>query len=199
MTRGGRAPRHCGVGELCRIVAGGCVLSLVAPSEARAAEGEHALLFHTINFAILVAGLAYVLRKPLAQFFADRTAAIQKSLDEGRQALEASQAELKRVEDKLAHLEEEIAAFRAASLEEMKAEREAMRRATAEEGERMLASARAQMETAAKAAQLELRLFAARQALELAEGTIRQRLDEPARRRLVSQFLMRLGARPSSN
>jgi F-type H+-transporting ATPase subunit b len=174
-------------------------MALAAPAEARAAEGEHALLFHAINFTILVAGLAFILRKPLAQFFADRTAAIRKSLDEGRQALETSQAELKRVQDKLAHLEEEIAAFRAASLEEMKAEREEMRRATAEEGARMLASARAQMETAAKAAQLELRLFAARQALALAEESIRQRLDEPARRRLVSQFLARLGARQSSN
>lgn len=182
-----------------RLITWGCAFALATPVNAQAAEGEHSLLFRVINFAILVVGLGYLLRKPLADFFAERTAAIRKSLDEGRQALEASQAELKRVEAKLDHLDEEIAAFRAASLEEMGAERDEMRRATAEEGERMLAAARAQLETATKAAQLELRLFAARQSLELAEGVIRQRLDDAARRRLVSQFLARLGAKQSPN
>ena len=54
--------------------------------------------------------LAYILRKPLADFFAQRSASIRSGLEEGRKALEASQAQLKAVEEKLQHLEEEIAA-----------------------------------------------------------------------------------------
>ncbi len=47
------------------------------------------LIFKTINFAILVGGLGYVLRKPLGEFFRSRSASIQKSLEEGRKALES--------------------------------------------------------------------------------------------------------------
>jgi len=82
------------------------------------------LLFKTINFAILVGALVYVLRKPLAEFFRSRSASIQKSLDEGRKALETSQAQLKSVEEKLRGLEAEIAAFKASAVLEMEAERQ---------------------------------------------------------------------------
>ena len=51
------------------------------PEETAAAEHEeksegheHELLFKVINFAILVGGLGYVLRKPLANFFVQRSA-----------------------------------------------------------------------------------------------------------------------------
>jgi len=73
-------------------------------------EPPNELLYKFINFAILAGGLGYILRKPTAEFFGSRSASIQKSLDEGRKALEASQARLKVVEDKLKGLEAEIAA-----------------------------------------------------------------------------------------
>ena len=44
---------------------------------------------------ILVGALAYLLKAPLAGFFAQRSAAIRTGLEEGRKALEASQAQLK--------------------------------------------------------------------------------------------------------
>jgi len=174
-----------------------------AGASAAAAEeehgGGHSMLYRWINFILLAGGLGYLLRKPLKEFFTARSASIQKSLDEGRQALEASQAQLKAVEDKLQHLEQEIADFKAAAAREMDAERERLRQATAREAEKMLESARVQMETAAKAAMLDLKLFAAQQAVELAEQMIRQRLDDAGRRRLVSQFIAKLGAREKLN
>jgi F-type H+-transporting ATPase subunit b len=160
-----------------------------------AAEGEnhgHEAIYRWINFALLAGGLFYVLRKPLGAFFADRSSSIQKSLEEGRKALEASQAQLKAVEEKLQHLDEEIAEFKLAAAREMGAERERMRQATAQEAEKILQAARSQMDTATRAAQLDMRIYAARLAVELAEELIRQRLDDAARQRLVGQFLARL-------
>ena len=74
-------------------------------------EGKSALdlIYKIVNFAILVGGLSYILRKPLADFFAERTATIRKELGEGRKALEASQARLKSVEEKMEGLEQHIA------------------------------------------------------------------------------------------
>ena len=192
---------------LLGLMLGGCLLGLagivraaaLGPEETAAAEHEekseghkHELLFKWINFVILVGGLGYVLRKPLANFFVQRSASIQKSLDEGRKALEASQAQLQAVEDRLRRFEEEMASFRAAALEEMKAEREHLRRMTATEIEKLMDSLRVQMEVATKQARLELKLYGAQQAVEMARQMIGQRLDDAGQRRLVADFVARL-------
>ncbi|MGA2609991.1 MAG: ATP synthase F0 subunit B [Terriglobia bacterium] len=173
-------------------------------ASARAPEGEeagnkagHELLYKFINLALLVGTLGFVLRKPLAGFFAERSASIRKGLEEGRKALEVSQAQLKIVEEKLQHLEEEIAAFRASAEREMEAERQRLKLAAAEEAEKILQSARAQTEVAVRAAKLELKSYAAEQAVELAEGIIRRRLDEAGRKQLVSDFLTEVESRKS--
>jgi F-type H+-transporting ATPase subunit b len=163
---------------------------------ARAPEGEEEgkregreLLYKFINLALLVGALGFLLRKPLADFFAQRSASIRKGLEEGRKALEVSQAQFKTVEEKLQHLEEEIAAFRASAGREMEAERQRLKLAATEEAEKILKSARAQTEVAVRAAKLELKSYAAQQAVELAEEIIRRRLDEAGRKKLVSDFL----------
>jgi len=172
----------------------------LAATGAREEEGTaqaHGTLFRWINFVLLAGGLFFLLRKPLAEFFAQRSASIRKSLEEARTALEASQAQLQAVEDKLRHFEEEMAEFKAAAAREMAVEAEHLRQTTAQEAEKHVDYVRAQLEMATKAAKLELNLYAAQKAVELAEQMIRQRLDEAGHRRLVHQFMARL--RPDRN
>jgi F-type H+-transporting ATPase subunit b len=147
------------------------------------------LIYKTINFAILVVALGYILRKPAAEFFSSRSGAITKGLDEGRKALEASQARLQEVEAKLSQLEAEIAAFKDSSIREMEAERARLKQAGAEEATRILDSARAQTESAVRAARLELKSYAATKSVALAEELIRARLDDAAQQRLVKRFV----------
>ncbi len=159
-------------------------------------EGKHEGVYKVINFLLLVGGLAYLLRKPLGDFFLGRSSSIRKSLEEGRKALEESQAKLKDVEEKLARLEEELRAFKASALREMDAEHARLRQASAEEAEKILEAGRAQIELAARVGLLELKTFATHEAVKLAEELIRQRLDEPGRTRLVQQFIARLEPGP---
>jgi F-type H+-transporting ATPase subunit b len=175
-------------------------------TSARAAEGEEAgkgagreLFYKFINFALLVGALGFALRRPLASFFAERSASIRKGLEEGRKALEASQAQLKAVEEKLHHLGDEIADFRASAGREMEAERQRLKLAAAAEAEKILQSARAQTDVAVRAAKLELKSYAAEQAVELAEEIIRRRLDEAGRKQLVSDFLAGVESRARQN
>lgn len=175
-------------------------------ASARAAEGKQEerragreLFYKCVNFALLVGALAYLLRKPLADFLAGRSASIRKSLEEGRKALEASQTQLGTVEEKLQHLEEEIASVRSSAAREMEAERARLLQAAADEAEKILQSARAQTEVAVRSAKLELKNYAASQAVELAEEIIRRRLDEAGRKKLVSQFLERLESKARQN
>jgi F-type H+-transporting ATPase subunit b len=162
-------------------------------------EPAHELLYKTINFVILVGGLGYLLRKPMAEFFSSRSASIQKSLDEGRKALEASQAQLKAVEDKLGRLEAEIAAFKESAAREMAAERQRLQQAAAEEAARILESARAQMDTALRGAKVDLKKYTAEKSVTLAEQLIRTRLDDSGRRRLVTQFVATLESKERKN
>ena len=174
----------------------------LAPPEDTAEEGKgetKELIYKTINFLILVGGLAYVLRKPLADFFTQRSADIKGGLEEGRKALEASQTRLAAIEDKLKHLEEGIAAFKISAAREMGAERLRAQQAAAAEAEKMLESARSRMETTTRAAKLELRFFVAEEALKQAEQMIRGRLDDATRSRLVSQFVSKLDAKQNRN
>jgi F-type H+-transporting ATPase subunit b len=165
--------------------------------EQRGARRE--LLYKFINFALLVGALGFVLRKPLAGFFAERSVSIRKGLEEGRKALEVSQGRLKTVEEKLQHLEEEIAAFKASAAREMEAERQRLTQSAAEEAEKILQFARAQTEVAVRAARLELKSYAAELAVELAEEIIRRRLDEAGRKKLVSDFLERVESSARQN
>jgi len=171
------------------------VAMLVAPPEGAAEEEKGAsreLIYKTINFLILAGALGYLLRKPLADFFSQRSAAIRAGLEEGRKALEASQARLSAVEEKLRRLEEEIASFKAAAAREMDAERQRLRQAAETEAQKILESARSRMDTMARAARLDLKHYAADEALKGAEQIIRARLDDAGRRRLVSQFVEKL-------
>ncbi len=189
---------------------GVCVAGLASPVASRAQESEpagkegksephHELLFHTINFIILVAGLGYVLRKPMAEFLSGRSAAIQKALDEGRKALEASQAQMRAAERKLRGLEAEIAALQATAEREMASERQRLQQAGAEEAARILESARAQIDSALRAAKLELKSYVAEQSVASAEELIRTRLDDAGRRRLVTQFAATVGSKEAKN
>jgi len=92
-----------------------------------------------------------------------------------------------------------MAAFRTAAWREMEVERERLRQATAEETQKMLESVRAQMETATQQARVELKLYAAGQAVELAEKMIGERLDEASQQRLVGEFIVGLKAGKTSN
>jgi F-type H+-transporting ATPase subunit b len=162
-------------------------------AEEKNAEPAHELLYKVINFAILVGGLAFLLRKPLAEFFSSRAASIRKGLEDGRKALEASQAQLQKVEEKLRHLEEEIAALKASAAREMETERQRWRQLAAEEAARIVEAARTQMGTAVRGAKQELKNYVTQRAVTLAEALIHARLDEAGHKRLVSQFVATLG------
>lgn len=167
-----------------------------APESQEEGPGE---LFKVINFIILAGVLGFLLRKPMKDFFVQRSATIQRELEEGRKALESSEAQLRAMEEKLRRLGEEISALRASAARETDAERQRLRQEAAQEAERILESARVRLEAENRSARLELKIFAAQEALKLAEQMIRERLDDPTRRELVRQFIASLETQERRN
>lgn len=166
---------------------------------------NHALLFDTINFILLVGGLGYILRKgiligkPIGQIFKDRSEEIRRGLEEGRKALEAARAQLHAAEEKLAKLESEIAALRDLAVSEIQTERDRLKKAAEEEAAKIAAFVRTEMESETRIAQMALKNFAAEQALSRAGDSLRARMSEAGHRRLFVRFLMDLESQQSSN
>jgi len=160
---------------------------------------ERENLYHWINFILLAAALGYLGKKPLGAFFAQRSESVRKALEEARKALKVSQAQLEAVEEKLRHLQQDIAAFKASAVREMEAEHERLRQAAEAEAQKIRDSTRVQMDVALKAARLELKNYAVQQAIEQADGMIRERLDDAGHSRLLGRFVAGLEAKERKN
>src|SRR5262245_46812258 len=90
---------------------------------------KHELELKIANFAILAAILGYFIGKNAGPFFATRSTAIRKDMDESLRQSQDAQARAAEVDQRLARLETEIAALRAQGEGEIKAEGERMARA----------------------------------------------------------------------
>ena len=75
--------------------------------------GTKELIWKIVNFVAFFGILFYFLRNPAGEFFANRTAAIQREMVEAKAAREKAEKRLAEIEQKLARLSEEIAEFRA--------------------------------------------------------------------------------------
>lgn len=176
------------------------LLAAAPPAEKTAESGsDHELLLGIINFVLLAGFLGYLYRKRGRAFFDERSETIRKSLEEGRQALEESQARLSEAEKKLAGLQDEIKAFRKQAETDIENEQVKVLQAAEDEARRIGEFAKARIQAATNAAKLELKDYVVERALDQARHTIRQRMDETNRERLVSYFLEDLSSKTKSN
>ena len=176
------------------------LLAAVPPAEKAEESGSsHELLFETINFILLAGILVYLYRKRGRAFFNERSDTIRRSLEEGRLALEKSQATLAEAEKKLAGLQDEVLALKQRAEAEVADEQERIRQAAEDEARRIDEFAKARILATTNAAKLELKNYLVSQALEQARGKIQQRMDEENRKKLVGFFLSDLGSKTKSN
>jgi F-type H+-transporting ATPase subunit b len=143
-----------------------------------------------INFGIVVGLIAWASKKSLPSVFRNRTASIQKSIEEARQASQDANRRLSEIESRLARLGDEISQMRATSEKEAADEEQRIRAAAAEDARRIIDSAKQEIETMSKAARRELTSYAADLAVSLAAKQIH--VDAPTDQVLVRQFAQQL-------
>ena len=153
-------------------------------------------LLHWTNFLVLFGLLGWLLRRPIADFFAARSRAIQEGLESGRRAGEEAAQRAQEIERRLAGLESEIAKLRAAISHEGQAEFERLRRAAQAETEKVFASAEQEIRALARAARGDLKSYVAVLAVELAEQRIRARMTPQKQAELVRVYAGDLGNKP---
>ena len=141
------------------------------------------------NFILLALGLAYLIGKNAGPFFATRSAVIAKDITESERIRADAEARAADVDRRLANLSNDIAALRAESEREAKAETERLAAHTSAEIAKIQAHATHEIASAQKAARMELRQYSASLAVELAEQKIRARMNPAAQDQLVRGFV----------
>ncbi len=168
-------------------------------AESAPEAGDPLLLWRWMNFALLAAGILYLLAKTLPLFFRTRTSTIQKEIAEAQKEKQASDQRAAEIERKVSGLAADIEAFRLQSKAEMAREGERIREETAVHIRKISDQAQVEIESAGKAARRDVRVYAADLALDLAAQRIRARLDAGNEAALVENFIGDLKQQESKN
>ncbi len=162
-------------------------------------SSEPAVVWKVVNFAILAAGLGYLLVKYLPPFFSSRTSSIQKEITDAQTLKQESEQRSAAILKRVSSLAADIEAFRVQSRAEMEREGERIREEAAAHIRKLNAQAQTEIESAGKTARRELRVYAADLALDLAGQRIHSRLNADIEAGLVDRFVGDLKGQESKN
>ena len=189
---------------LSLLLAAGLIVGWAVMAQATGAENAHHgeitqekimdLLWRTTNFIALMVILVWALKKPLVQGLQGRRQAIIDKFAD----LEIQKAEAERIyreyEARLAKIDAEVEVIISAAVRQGEAEKARL----VAEADRAAGDLRRQAEMAIQhelaEARLSLRAEVAEQAVAMAEGLIKQHLQDADQNRLVEDYLDKVGA-----
>jgi len=145
-----------------------------------------------LNFVVIAGVLVWAGRKYLPKIFRDRTAAIQKAMQEAQKASAEARQKLGEIESRLQKLDVEIGMMRNAAEKEGEAEEARIKAAAEEDARKIVAAAEQEIAAAAKAARRQLTAHAADLAVGLAQKQVR--VDAATDQALVRNFAGQLAA-----
>jgi F-type H+-transporting ATPase subunit b len=143
-----------------------------------------------VNFAIVVAVIVWVAKKNVPAMFRNRTAMIQKGIEEARRTSQEANRRLEEIESRLSRLDSELGAMRASAETEAAAEEQRIQAAAEEDARRIVETAEQEITAALRSARRELKGYAADLAVSLAEKQIH--VDAKKDQELVHNFARQL-------
>lgn len=144
-----------------------------------------------LNFVVIAGAIVWLSRSRLPGMFRNRTASIQRAMEEARKASQEANQRLADIEARLAKLDTEIASIQTAAEEEGAREEARIKAASEEDARKIVEAAEQEVAAAAKAARRDLKAFAANLAVSLAQKQIR--VDSATDEALVRSFADQLG------
>ncbi len=164
------------------------------PALALAGEGGDGELikttiFHLINLVALLAGVIYVARGPLSSYLKARKARVMSDIEEARRLHEEARALVDRYEAQIAGLDAERAQILNEYKEIGKAERERIMAAAHKQAAKMTADAERTVALEIQRAKDVLQAEVVRLAAQMAEASIREKLDASRQSRLVDDYI----------
>ena len=171
------------------IVIGLLTLATFVSAQESEKAGESLAVWRWANFALLALGLGYLIAKALPPLLQSRNEEIQRGIAEARKIRQDAEQRAAAVEAKTRALGADIERLKSESKAEMQQEAERIRQETAAQIARLQQKADDEIEASGKAARRELRAYAAKLALDLAEQRVRNRVDAGAGDALTVSFI----------
>ena len=153
-------------------------------------------LWKFVNVGVFIIGGFYLHRRfgrPISEALRARGEGIKRELQRAREEKEQALAKLAEVEAKIQRMDSEVSLIREQAKLEAEAERERIKLATEAEMTKLRQQAQREIESSAKAAVQELREFAAKQSVALAEESIRRDLRSEDDGRIIGLNVEQLG------
>jgi F-type H+-transporting ATPase subunit b len=144
------------------------------------------------NFAVLFGGLAYLLRKPMSEFFQARRNEITDGLQQAREAQTTSLARIDEIEQRLANLTADIAALRAEAETESVVDRERILAEARHEVERVIEQSRQDIDRVARTLEHQIKESMADLVIDRAGNTLRTQMTQDDQKRVVVRFIKKL-------
>ncbi|WP_414718509.1 hypothetical protein [Trichlorobacter sp.] len=146
--------------------------------------------WRVVDFALLVGIVIWALKKANVKgSLAERQQQIEKNLREAREARETAEAKLKEYTDKLEKANQEVDALRAAMLKEAEAEKQRIIAEAQTAAAKVAVQAAQAADQEVSKARTELRVEAARLAVELAGGKLGGAVQKADHDRFVQDYL----------
>jgi F-type H+-transporting ATPase subunit b len=178
------------------------MLISIAAFASEAAEGGHEgitflgdWLPRLVNFGVIAFVVVYFTRKPIRDFFKNRSLEIAKAMQESKEARQRAVAALAEMERKMKDLEGETERL----ISDAKARGEQDKQALIEEGKKMASDIQEQVrqgiDVEVQKARAELQTEAALLAVDLAENRIKEKISQADHERIVSEYIAKVGGK----
>lgn len=179
--------------------------SLLVAGVARSAEeggssSGHVLgtdAFKWVHFLIVAAILYWLFTKVLPEVFRRNADNIGAAITKATAAKAEAERQLQEAVAKLARLEQEVAQFRAQTQRDAAGELERLRAVTKQDAQKIAIAAKAEIEAAERAAQVELKKLAAKLAMDHAETLVAKELTPALQEAMLNEFVQSLQGRPN--
>lgn len=174
------------------------VICLVYSGIASGAEGAaHGGLWEEyrwkiLNFAILVAVLAYFMNKPLKEFLRKRTELIEKTLREAKEAKELAEKALAEVEERLKLKDKEMEEILSRTRLSADKEKDLLIQQGEQMKDKILEQAKNNIDYELRLAKEAIKAEAVELAMELAEKKLKDKLTREEQTRLIEESLKRM-------
>ena len=157
-------------------------------TEATHDEGIWPPIARLFNFAVLVGGLIYLLRSPLAGHLASRTQQIRGGLEAARETTATATAQLAEIDRRLQTLPAELEALRVRGVEEIAAEERRIQAKAEAERKRLVDEMQRDVDVRVRVARKALAEHAADLAVGLAADRVRQTITDADQARLIDRY-----------
>jgi len=153
--------------------------------------------FKWIHFVVVAAAFYWVFWKLLPPRFHAKADSISSAIAKAAAAKAEAERQLAEATAKLTSLEQEVAQFRAEAQKDVAAELERLRGMIKVDVDKIAVAARAEIAAAERAARVELKVLAAKLAMDRAESLVSKEMTPTLQQSMLNQFVESLQGRPN--